>query len=204
MTSIHSAEQGVAVSNIWDANASQKGLERAADKIAAGIEKASGKNANDTANAMQKNTERVVGAVKDSAEKVSDTLKRTATNNAMDGTQAAAVSEAKPIPTGVTVVCDALRSLSTSTRRIADHLESNPTDAHAVAESAKAIGERFTDLTAAISTASESNEQLRKAAGEAQQASGWIGGNFSNSNPSVSVANNSFGAVVGSFAELLN
>jgi hypothetical protein len=31
------------VENTWDSNASQKGLERAADKIAAGIEKASGK-----------------------------------------------------------------------------------------------------------------------------------------------------------------
>jgi hypothetical protein len=192
------------VENTWDSNASQKGLERAADKIAAGIEKASGKNANDTAAALQKNAERVVGAIKDGAEKVAETVKRTATNNAMGGTQAAAVSEAKPIPTGVTVVCDALRSLSTSTRRIADHLESNPTDAHAVAESTKAVVERFIDLTTAISTALESNKQLRRAAGEAQQTSGWIGGNFSNSNPSVPVANNSFGAGVGSFAELLN
>jgi hypothetical protein len=87
-------EQSIPVYNSWDAQASQKGIERAAEKITGIIDKTTGKLATD----IQKSTEKLVAATKDGAEKVADTVKRTTTNAAGNMTAPVAAVHAGLLP----------------------------------------------------------------------------------------------------------
>ena len=161
-------EQSIPVFNSWDAQASQKGIERAAEKITGVIDKATGKLATD----IQKSTEKLVAATKDGAEKVSDTVKRTATTNAAGNGQTASA------PTAVATLHESLQSIATATAEVADYARTHPTDIPTALKSAKTIAQQYTDLTDRASSYAEEGQRFRETAAATAQAVNWIAGRY--------------------------
>jgi len=155
-----------------------------------------------TEQTAEKGVQKITATIEKGAQRVVDAVgKIKITNN----TQSVPVTEAKPVPAGVVAVCKGLRSIAAATDKTADFLQSHPKEARAASESAKAIAERLTGLTTAISDASASGDKLRRATDEATSASEWIGDNFLNGGcGQCAPVINSYGRVVGGFSELLN
>jgi len=158
----------------WDAQASQKGIERAADRIV----KAIGDEG--------RNSQKVVEAVKAGSEKIVDSISK------IKPTQNANQSNV------VSAVVSGLHSVAESANVIADHVIANPADLGAVATSAKAVGQQFTNLLDATTQFAQNSDLLWKTTAEIEKAAGWLGNNYPGGG--VPVAN--AGRVVHSFNEL--
>jgi len=96
-----------------------------------------------------------------------------------------------------------LFSISKSTAQIADAVRNNPAEIPTALGSAEGIAKQFAELTDRASKYADEGKRFGETAAEVERATGWIGSNYPSGagNQSVSVAN-SFGRVVGSFAEL--
>ena len=146
----------------WNDLATEKGVQQATDKITGSIEKNVGKVSTD----LQRSTDKLVGVIKDGTKDMSDTIKRTTTNAATSTPAALAIS------TG-------LHSVAKSADRIADYIAARPEKLEAVAESAKGLNRKFSDLVDTASQYAGSANKLRAAAQETVKASDWIAGNYS-------------------------
>ena len=88
---------GMSVFNSWDSTASQKGIEKATEKITGAIEKVE-KTTGKLSTDIKQSSDKISAAVKDGTKDVADTIKRTATNNAGQTAPADAVSAGLTIP----------------------------------------------------------------------------------------------------------
>ena len=138
-------------------------IDKGTDKTSSSIEKTVGKISTD----LQRSTDRLVGVIKDGTKDMSDTIKRTATTNA-----ATSIPAALAISTG-------LHSVAKSANRIADTIAARPEKLEAVAESAKGLNRKFSDLVDTASQYAESANKLRTATEETVKAADWIAGNYS-------------------------
>jgi len=172
----------MSVFNEWDAQASQRGLERAAEKISGAFDKGVGKITTD----MQKNADKIAAATKAGSERIVDAVGK------IKPTQNANQSNA------VSAVVSGLHSVAESANIIADHVIANPADLGAVATSAKAVGQQFTNLLDATTQFAQDSDLLWKTTAEVEKAAGWLGNNY----PGGSVPVNNAGRVVHSFNEL--
>ena len=82
---------GMSVFNSWDNIATQKGIEKAAEKITSGIEKVE-KTTGKLSTDIKQGSDKLTAAVKDGVKDVCDTVKRTATTNEMSCNQTASIS----------------------------------------------------------------------------------------------------------------
>jgi uncharacterized phage infection (PIP) family protein YhgE len=137
-------------------------IDKGTDKTSSSIEKTVGKISTD----LQRSTDRLVGVIKDGTKDMSDTIKRTTTNAATSTPAALAIS------TG-------LHSVAESANRIADTIAARPNELEVLADSAKGLNRKFSDLVDTASQYAESANKLRTAATETVKASDWIAGNYS-------------------------
>lgn len=165
----------------WDTTASQKGVERVTDRIIKAIADEG------------KKSQRVVDAVKAGSEKVADAVGKIKCTQNTDQSH----------PTAAEAVHESLRSIAASTAQIADQALKNPNEIPAMLTSAKAIAEKYADLTTQATAYSQEYKRLHQTAAEVEKAAGWIGSNYGGDGCCQSVpVNNSFGRVVGNFQEL--
>ena len=163
----------------WDAQASQKGVERAADRIV----KAIGDEG--------RNSQKIVEAVKAGSEKVVDAVgKIKATTN---------VAHHQPVPDSVSTVHRGLVDMSKATAHIADYLASHPDEMSAATQATESISKEFGALVEAVSAFDEGDAKLRGMVGEMAKVQDWVATRFPNGG---SVPVNNAGRVVHSFNEL--
>ena len=163
----------------WDANATQRGLDKAAQRVASAVEKG---------------TQRVVDESKNSRKAIVDAVgKIKLTNNAEQPTAHSSSASA---------LHRSLQSIATATAEVAERTRTHPADIPAALQSAKSIAKQFTDLTDQASRYADENRRFHKTANDVQRSAGWIGSSFCGAGNQCAV-NNSFGMpVVGSFNEL--
>ena len=149
--------QSIPVFNSWDAQASQKGIERAAEKITGAIDKTTGKLSGD----IQKSTEKLVAATKDGAEKVSDSVKRVTTN-------------ASSMSAPVKAVHAGLHSVAESVNRLAEYLGEHPDEMGAATEAAESVGSQFRALVECAVQYERGTSQLNGQVGEMDKTADWI------------------------------
>ena len=142
-------------------------IAKAADKITSAVDKGTERMTGKLSTDLQRSTDKVTTAVKDNTEKITDTIKRTATTNATTSIPAALA-----ISTG-------LHSVAESANRIADTIAARPNELEALAESAKGLNRKFSDLVDTASQYAESANKLRTATEETVKAADWIAGNYS-------------------------
>ena len=159
----------------WDSNASQRGLEKAANKVSNTIDKGISKISTD----MQRNTDKITTAFKSGMEKVTDTIGRIKTTNESGNNQTAPVA----------AICQGLKSIAVATARTADHARTHPTALHAILESARAVSENFAKLVADASSAATSSDTLRATTAETIKASDWIGSKYLSDEDNVFIGN---------------
>ena len=147
----------MSVFNSWDTQASQRGLEAAAQKVAGSVEKTTGKLSTD----IKQSSDKITTAIKENT----DAVKRTTTNASMTAPVAA-------IHTG-------LRSIADSADCIAEYLVAHPNEMGAAAEAATAVGQQFGALVKAATQFDEGNAQLKGMVGEMAKTLDWVDYKFS-------------------------
>jgi hypothetical protein len=147
------------INESWQGLATQRGLERATDKVTGTIEKTVGKISSD----IQKNTDRVTAAVKDNTEKVVDSVKKIATANCNQS-----------VPTASTLP-DTLKRTAISLTQIGDYIiGTNPTDVTAAIEGAQAITEKLNEVLTAAATVCASGATLEEKMSATSQGADWV------------------------------
>ena len=104
-------------------------------------------------------------------------------------------------PTAPEMIQQSLRSVSGISERLAGFIGKYPHEADSFVGGIKAISEKLDELASATASARDSGGKLKNAVNDIESMAGWVTDRYSTNNSSVSVAN-SFGRVVGSFAEL--
>ena len=156
---------GMSVFNVWDSQASNRTIEKAAEKITGTIEKSTGKLSTD---------------IKQNADKMTDAIKKVATTNASGNS----------VPATAATIYKGLQDVSTATAHIAEHLRNNPGDLPATTEAADAIGKRFGELVEAATQFEAGSMKLRCQVEEMGKAQDWIACKFPNAADDQTVAVN--------------
>ena len=140
----------------WNNLASEKGVERATEKITKAIAD------------VNKDSQKVADAVKAGSEKIVDAVgKIKSTNNAEQTTAP------------ILAVSTGLRSIAESANRISERIRNHPSgELGATIEAGTAIGRQFVDLLAAAKTFDEGNEKLRGTVESVTKGANWLVGEF--------------------------
>jgi len=140
----------------WDANATQRGLDKAANRVASAVEKTTNKLASD----MRRNTSQVTAAINTGAKNVTDAVKRIATNNA---------EQSNTRTSSASALHRSLKTIAAATLDVAERTRTHPTEVPAALESAKSIAKQFTDLTERASRYADEGRQFHKTAENVQR-----------------------------------
>jgi methyl-accepting chemotaxis protein len=176
----------------WSRFPLNRDIEKAAKQVTGSIDKVD-RNVGKLANDMKRNTDRITASIKGGTKKIADSVK--ATNNEESN---------QNVPTIAESIRGSLKGIAASTSQIADRIQ-NPMEIAAALESAKAVSEHFSELVDRSAKYADECRRLRETTKEVNKAAGWIGSSFPSGGGGVAVNNsfgNSFGRVVGSFAEL--
>ena len=125
-------DQTVVRNLTWDANATQRGLDKAAQRVASAVEKG---------------TQRVVDESKNSRKAIVD-----AVGKIKSTTNAEHITTLTP---AVKSVCQGLRCVSESAAQIADYFYSNPSEWRAVGEKISTVNDQFSKLGRSVDQCSE-------------------------------------------------
>ena len=158
-----------------DRTSSKRDIEQASRTVAAAVERGTKQVIDES--------KKVVTAVRDGTKRVADAVR--ATNNVEQ--------TAAPKPASDTLY-EGLKSIASSTSRIADQVLAHPNEVKATLESATEVSRQFTDLVDRASRSAENIGEMRQAVAEATQTSQWLDGDLcGGGNQCIPVGNGAFG-----------
>ena len=143
----------VTIKNLtWDASASQRGLERAADKVSKAVERATDKNAKDTANAVNRGVDRITKSAKDNTDRIVAAVGKI-TN---DASQPVRNDRAAALQKGLDDFCNAVEQIS-------EYVRNNPSEdvVGSMKEAIRHLDEGLDDIVQSVEDVNTSGDVIR-------------------------------------------